>query len=316
MDYTLNELSIKKLENIHKAREILQRFISTCVQAKEAIGLKDLRIYEKLGNNLYHIELAENYLLSQWLNDPEVEKELKDRLRIITTSSPLITEDYLKVYEVSDFSYDGHTVYGLGAAVIIDTIAVSFLTSKDLNNSALTIQHHFLNNEETETIVQCSVKHASQPKHIDNHLDFFLDKQKRNIENSQNLWEKRDEFLPHLLLCGQVEKALKKGINSNYLSQIINRLKSLNDYASQWTTGEFSLANLNHTTDLNCSGESQSTMNKYGSQRRFKLPDGRREYFELHIKTGDLRFHFFPDNSSHKIYVGYIGKHLRIASEG
>jgi hypothetical protein len=38
------------------------------------------------------------------------------------------------------------------------------------------------------------------------------------------------------------------------------------------------------------------------------MPDGRRECFELHIKTGNLRFHFLPENG--RIYIGYIGKHL------
>lgn len=316
MDYTLNELSIKKHETILGAREILHRFISTCIQAKETISFKDLRIYEQLGNNLYHIELAENYFLSQWLNDPEVKKELKDRFRIITTSTPLITEDYLEAYEVSEFLYNGHIVYGLAAALIIDTIAVSFLTNENLNNPTITIQHYFLDGKEDEKTELHSVKHSSRPEHINCHIDYFKNKEKRNIESCRTLWEKRNEFLPHLILCGQVEKALKKGINSNYLSQIIDRLKTLNDYASHWTIGDFSLANFKDTTNLSCSGESPSTMNKYGNQRRFKLPDGRREYFELHIKTGDLRFHFFPDNSIHKIYVGYIGKHLRTTSKG
>ena len=47
---------------------------------------------------------------------------------------------------------------------------------------------------------------------------------------------------------------------------------------------------------------------KYKCQRMFKLPDGRIECFEWHIKTGNLRLHFFPENCI--IYVGYIGKHL------
>ena len=45
-------------------------------------------------------------------------------------------------------------------------------------------------------------------------------------------------------------------------------------------------------------------------ERMFKLPNGRTECFELHIKTGNLRFHFFPENL--KIYIGYIGVHLSI----
>ena len=49
---------------------------------------------------------------------------------------------------------------------------------------------------------------------------------------------------------------------------------------------------------------------KKKQMRLFKLPNGKTECFELHIKTGDLRFHFFPDNNSLKIYIGYIGTHL------
>ncbi len=67
---------------------------------------------------------------------------------------------------------------------------------------------------------------------------------------------------------------------------------------------------LNAQTNLRVSGESDSTMRFYSGQRRFKLPDGRRELFEAHIKIGDLRFHFYPDNQEHKVYVGYIGPHL------
>jgi len=36
----------------------------------------------------------------------------------------------------------------------------------------------------------------------------------------------------------------------------------------------------------------------------------KKQLFEKHIKTGDLRFHFYPDEESNTIYVGYIGSHL------
>ena len=87
-------------------------------------------------------------------------------------------------------------------------------------------------------------------------------------------------------------------------------LKLFNDFCASWQIGNFDLKTLNAQTSLNASGESQQTMKKYGSHRRFKLTDGRREIFELHIKTGDLRFHFFPDNNNKCVYMGYIGKHL------
>lgn len=57
--------------------------------------------------------------------------------------------------------------------------------------------------------------------------------------------------------------------------------------------------------------ESQQTMDNYGSLRKFSLPNGEKEIFSLHLIVGDLRIHFYPDNESQKIYIGYIGFHLR-----
>jgi len=71
---------------------------------------------------------------------------------------------------------------------------------------------------------------------------------------------------------------------------------------------------VNENYSLNISPESQPTLRKFGYQRRFKLPNGTRETFEFHIKTGNLRLHFYPDNNTHEIYIGYIGKHLDIVS--
>jgi hypothetical protein len=55
-------------------------------------------------------------------------------------------------------------------------------------------------------------------------------------------------------------------------------------------------------------------MSSYGNERIFQMPSGGTEIFELHIKTGDLRFHFYPDNKNFKIFVGYIGPHLNTIS--
>jgi hypothetical protein len=101
------------------------------------------------------------------------------------------------------------------------------------------------------------------------------------------------------------------GIQSKFFDQIIEKLKRLNEYANNWQKGSYSdYAAKQYGLDV--SGESDSTLNKYGRQRKFRLPNRKKELFEKHIKTGDLRFHFYPDEESKTIYVGYIGKHLPI----
>lgn len=68
--------------------------------------------------------------------------------------------------------------------------------------------------------------------------------------------------------------------------------------------------------NLNISPESDSTLKKFGAQRMFSIPGIGKRLFSLHIKMGDgLRNYFFPDNSNRKVYIGYIGPLLRIASE-
>ena len=98
-----------------------------------------------------------------------------------------------------------------------------------------------------------------------------------------------------------------------YTEQILEKLRILDKYCQDyWIGGSFIYNDANQRVALKISPESDPTMNdaKKKQMRMFKLPNGKTECFELHIKTGDLRFHFFPDNNSLKIYIGYIGTHL------
>jgi len=126
--------------------------------------------------------------------------------------------------------------------------------------------------------------------------------------DAKSLWERKEILFSRLILCPGVEGDLEK-IGSSYLFQIVSRLVALDKYAAtKWLIGEFNYREANRSTSLSISPESEGTMKKYYNERIFKMPDGTTRCFELHIKTGELRFHFYPENS--KIYIGYIGKHL------
>lgn len=102
---------------------------------------------------------------------------------------------------------------------------------------------------------------------------------------------------------------------SKMLLQIIERLRELNAYVSGWKSGSFNYTEANQKTNLRISPESDTTLSKYSAQRKFSIPNQDKKVFDLHIKTGDLRFHFYPDDVTRTVYIGYIGKHLRIASQ-
>jgi hypothetical protein len=130
----------------------------------------------------------------------------------------------------------------------------------------------------------------------------------------RNLWKKKSKLFPNLILCGEVKNQISLIGQSGYFNQIVDKLRVFNLAVENWKNGNFSYRDINANYALRISPESDQTMAKYRNQRVFQLPDGGTDYFELHIKTGDLRFHFLPDNNSKKVYVGYIGPHLSTIS--
>lgn len=333
-DLIFNELSCP-FKNKYEAITGIKTFIETFTAAS-TLGLNRLRIHENIGKDLYRLELAPGYYVSHWLNSPYDEQtaagepakkgasifDLKNRFREITASAPLIT-DYEPIekdeYDRSSFEIvlpggETKTAEGLGAAFLLDTIAISFLSNLFWDSDKIEGLKRFVIKEDGDCYEELvGVRHASQPRHMQTHKLWIEDKKQKTLKTAGDLWERREEFFPHLVLCGIIEQQLKTsiGIGSNYFNQLIDRLKALDAYAKNWTSGGFSENQVKKSYGLTVSRETVHTMKQYGNQRRFRLPGGRKEYFEMHIKTGELRFHFYPDEVTHRIYVGYIGPHLR-----
>lgn len=129
----------------------------------------------------------------------------------------------------------------------------------------------------------------------------------------ENLWEKRLSIFKRLYFCNSVRKNIEDLGQSKYFAQVITRLLELDRYVdTNWNHGSFNYKDANKNSSLNISPESVSTMRNstLKNKRIFSLPSGVSVCFELHIKTGDLRFHFYPVNKM--VWIGYIGPHLPI----
>ncbi len=130
----------------------------------------------------------------------------------------------------------------------------------------------------------------------------------------KNFWGKRKKLFPSLIFCPQIEDHVYSVGNSGHFNQIVERLREFNKAVSEWKAGAFSYKEVNKNYALRISPESELTMSKFGNERIFPLPKGGTAYFELHIKTGGLRFHFFPQNETKIVFIGYIGSHLSTVS--
>lgn len=316
-----NELSLTKVASIEIARDVLSLFTECQTKARQ-LGFNELRLHEQVVSDIYSIELYKGYRIDSWLSDEVVNTDLKDSFREILTSYPLLNIEEIKdidVYKQSEF-YLTHLnalkeVWGLGAAFIYTTLCTSLATHHDWNNKEIIISHYYISDNYQEVTRDVTIKHFSNTLTLLAHIDWWEQYQAESLKASRELWEKREELFQNIILCEEVENQIGKIGISKTLFQILTRLKELDEYAGNWTAGDFSVSDVNQKTNLRISPESNSTINKFGSLRKFTVPKQGKKIFDLHIKTGDLRFHFYPDNVSKKIYIGYIGKHLRIASQ-
>lgn len=95
--------------------------------------------------------------------------------------------------------------------------------------------------------------------------------------------------------------------------QVFERLQQLDYYLLyEWENGPFNEGDVKVKTPLTISDESDSVKRDraYNHHRYFRIPNIGSQYCFLHIKTGVLRFHIYPDNDTKTVYVPYIGPHL------
>src|SRR5688572_16506858 len=105
MVYMFNELSFTQVNSLAEARKVLEVFVKATIRAKE-LGFFEIRLHENSLQNLYQLILYPGYRVDTWLNDPEIDVDLRDSFREIITVSPLITDDELvenELYERSEF---------------------------------------------------------------------------------------------------------------------------------------------------------------------------------------------------------------------
>jgi hypothetical protein len=89
---------------------------------------------------------------------------------------------------------------------------------------------------------------------------------------------------------------------------VLEHLFELNRRVGAWNEGEFA-----EGYGLQCSPESEATMQKFGGDRIFPSPDGPRQFsWHSKINFGKWRIYFIAQRQPRqRIVVGYIGRHLR-----
>ncbi|MDY0360599.1 MAG: hypothetical protein RBR08_04015 [Desulforegulaceae bacterium] len=306
------------------AKEAVPDFLKICIKAKNA-GLKTILVDQSVDKSWFLIELAPGYYWKNW-HDQNLKGKNRDMLRAfrsIATQSPFFnTEDINEGADVFEVSLNGCMDYSaLSAAAWHDSPILSFSTRAPWTVSPLTVDISKMNLENGEIEEQkCEIQNFYNYFVFQKFLPELIEKRNQSLLSGKEVLLLFEEYYPGVVLCGKSEQQLNSWSGSlTILEQVKKSVSVLNDFALQWKSNEIkefrieSLKNLG--LPFKVSGESQTVRDnpKLRRDREFWLPSGKQEFFEMHIKmSAGYRLHFYPDNETCRIYVGYIGPHLRL----
>lgn len=289
-----NELSLP-IDNI----SAFDNFFKVLQKAREE-GLERIRMDR---NFIYYPEILPNTTFQQLLGqikDRDKESRLKSFISngITVIESPLIQENEMESDQLLENEYfynEVSTKGGLACCDIWDSVVVSFDSNREWHSSYIEIIKMSIDQEKN-----IEIKNISNLSHFLDHRDFFdrLNQFRRSKITRDNFFQKIEEiFKNKIIICSEVEKQLKN-IDTTIFDQALTILISIDKGKSleEFTIGKES--------------DSVSKDPRLKNMRMFKIGD-KKEYFQKHIKnlSSGYRIYYFEKND--KIYIGYIGKHLK-----
>ncbi|MFP3597067.1 hypothetical protein [Chryseobacterium sp. SIMBA_029] len=308
-ELAFNELSLDtEVVNIAHATALLKTFFKLCDRINE-LKLGTLRLRTRkgfVGESFNGIHFT--------IHDFLKTLSFEDRTQYSTylAQAPLITDNPYYMLEKTE-------VTGFGHAFETEGITISINNSNNWNKTSYLITREYLGESQDAEIeyVKKDVRHLPHEDHIINLQPYLtnvaLSKARldlKGIKSIEEFWDQRYENFRMLDFSPDSELLLHKfgSINNPNFIKAAKYLERLNLHLIEVSLKKRNFDEIPGDVSL----ESESTMNKYGSDRIFTLPSGKKVQFSLHAKIGgDLRIYLLPNEAEGKIIIGHIGNHLK-----
>lgn len=200
-----------------------------------------------------------------------------------------------------EYRYLDERVDEIGYADIFQTLLISFNSSEKWDKDRLNLKKIILEESGDYTEREVEIYNTSRVEHLESNLEIF---EKIDNEKIESLVKNFKET--YRVIFKKLEFGIDVIKNIEYLDKRV--LRDAIAILYQLEIGKKEL------TDFKCSGESESVMNnpELKESRKFKMENGEEYYMFQHIKNlpNGNRI-YFHKKSDEKIYVGYIGKHLK-----
>lgn len=309
MQMIINELSANfPASSVEEGRIIMQKFLQTYFDVKKIIYNECVL----LDKDYRSFELAENYRIEQWRNDPKIDREEKRRFLALLNKSTLYNPEEFENDMATEFMHDGKASIGCLLTYELEGVAISFLTHDDWKNEK--IDGLYLSYSEEEDAIQekqVNVPNVSCDNNVSSFSDMFEQQKKNLVQNTirsgADILEYMDTVFQNLIFCDNAIQGCKNNVGVSEAGQVYKRLLELQNVAKAMNT-KFDKNSLAKATT-----ESSETLKRFEQEHTFLLPNGKTQLFSWHIRyTGGYagRIFFYPVERENKIIVGHIGHKL------
>lgn len=312
MQLVVNDLSAKfPCPDIKGGRIIMENFIDTYYLVKNVIDDNGIL----LDKDYHSFELAKNYRIEHWLNDGQIDIELRRRFRrILNQSHTIDSEKFEQEYQwkmEAEFYHNELTSRSCQLAYEIDGVLISFLSDSYWEKAVIKGIYKYLDEEGGLISEDADIPNVSCKE---NAVLFRSEQEKisslrtrESIHSGMDILMCKDEMFPNLIFCENALKQLRTEIGGTEAGQVYRKLLELQKAAKEMEK-KFDKEKVMHATP-----ESKATLQQFEEEHKIMMPDGTRRVFSWHVRfTGGYggRIFFEPSPEEAKMYIGHIGKKL------
>lgn len=298
-------------------------FLKMCIRL-QSIGLSTILVDETIDKNWFRLKLSNGFYWQDWYNKYKNSGhiDLVRAFRSISTRQPFFPlRDIMDDQDLFEVIFNNNISFSaLHAAVWYEEPVASFPTRDPWNKSPIDVIVNRLSTDSHLMSTTFSIINFHSISVVDSMTAEITQRRNLDIQSGKEILEKRKLLYASIEVCGKAEQQLAEwSFSHTILDQVKATLSALNSFSEKWQhhqidkysdDGLFALG-LGHPV----SGESANVIQdpSLRKEREFWLPEGRKVLFVKHVKIAKgFRIHFFPDTDTRKIYVGYIGPHLKL----
>lgn len=313
--FVFNELSGRiPARTVHEGRKRMNAMVSALATVMAGRATTFVTVGEP---NLWEVELASGHTVSDWLTGAD--PDLRNLILAIASKSGIPEEANEALrgrYCLSEFvladgpegrSQERLEARGLGAAFLFAGIGVSLLSEDRWSRIQIPLRHTWLDEacqEKTSDVEALNLSDASQLERLS---EVRIERSRRGLRGTPlNLPASKRKCFPHLAFGLDVDSHLKT-LPQDIFPSVINKLVTLDDASHAWRADRA----MTFPILPKCHDESEPTMQRFGSQRRFRDQEGNLTLYKLHAMVGSAyRIHLRVIHDPRGIEIGYIGRHL------